>query len=279
VSAWTREQLAYLMAYLHPEKMLGDFPGVGDVPLHSLFGIDEATYTALWQGFAQRARGAAQQLLADPAFARNIDRLPFSAGQTVVGFGDSITDDYQSWLEILRQLLDLRRSKDGIAVINAGYSGDTTSQMLSRFLGVVRQKPDWIICMAGTNDARAHGKQPVKTMVSIEETAANLAALRHFAARETAAYWVWLTPTPVIEHKIAAHWHLGGGEMAWSNHDLRAVADLVRRQPDPVVDLQAAFGDPADPDLLLSDGLHPSLAGQTVIVKALVEQLTRHVVS
>jgi lysophospholipase L1-like esterase len=128
--------------------------------------------------------------------------------------------------------------------------------------------------MAGTNDARAHGKQPAKTMVSRGETALNLAALRHFAATETSAKWVWLTPPPVIEHKIAAHWHLGGGEMAWSNRDVSAIADMVRAQSDLVVDIHAAFGNPANPDLLLPDGLHPSLAGQTLIARKLVERLT-----
>lgn len=273
--AWTPEQLEYIMAFLHPEKMLAGMPGVKDVPLHVAFGIDKATYDSICRGYAQRAHAAAQELLADPAFAQRVDRLPFAPGDKVVGFGDSITDDYQSWLEILRHVLDLRRPHDAIVVINAGYSGDTTSQMLSRFLPVAQERPAWIICMAGTNDARAHGRQPAKTMVSIEETALNLTALRHFAATETTARWVWLTPTPVIESKIPGHWHLGAGEMAWSNRDLRAIAALVRSQRDPVVDLQAAFGDPADPALLLPDGLHPSLAGQTVIVRALVERLAK----
>jgi acetyl esterase/acyl-CoA thioesterase-1 len=52
------------------------------------------------------------------------------------------------------------------------------------------------------------------------------------------------------------------------------VADIVRRRPEPVVDLQAVFGTPANPDLLLSDGLHPSLAGQIAIVTALVRHLS-----
>jgi acyl-CoA thioesterase I len=273
MTVWTREQLDYIVAFLHPEKMLAGMPGVNDLPLHIAFGIDKETYDSIRQGFAQRAHAAALELLDDPAFAQRVDRLPFAPGEKVVGFGDSITDDYQSWLEILRHLLALRRAHDGIVVVNAGYSGDTTSQMFSRFLPVVQEKPNWIICMAGTNDARAHGCQPAKTMVSIEETALNLTALRHYAATETAARWVWLTPTPVIASKIPAHWWLGTGEMAWSNRDLSAIAALVRRQCDPVVDLQAAFGDPADPVLLLPDGLHPSLAGQKVIVRALVERL------
>jgi len=191
-----------------------------------------------------------------------------------VGLGDSITDDNQSWLEILRHLLAIRRGRDRIEVVNAGVSGDTTSQIISRFLDVVLSAPDWILCLCGTNDARRHGESPTKTLVSAAETERNFAALRHFAATQTSARWVWITPPPVIADKIAAHWFLGPLQVRWRNADLAAVATAARRQGDPVVDLHAAFGDPPDPDLLLPDGLHPSLAGQKVIAKALVEKLS-----
>ena len=42
----------------------------------------------------------------------------------------------------------------------------------------------------------------------------------------------------------------------------------------PVVDLQRVFGNPANPKLLMDDGLHPNIEGQRAIVKALVERLT-----
>jgi lysophospholipase L1-like esterase len=62
--------------------------------------------------------------------------------------------------------------------------------------------------------------------------------------------------------------------MSFSNQALRALADLVRQQPDPVVDLQALFGDPPQRALLIEDGVHPSLAGQMAIARALVERLS-----
>jgi lysophospholipase L1-like esterase len=46
---------------------------------------------------------------------------------------------------------------------------------------------------------------------------------------------------------------------------------------DLLVNLQDVFGLPPDPALLLPDGLHPSLAGQTAIVRAVVETLTARV--
>jgi acyl-CoA thioesterase-1 len=274
VEELTPKQFAYVLQFQHLEKLLADLPGVNDAAMAALFGVDVRMYRGIRDSFARRARGAAQELLADAAFADRVDQLAFKPGEIVVGLGDSITDDDQSWLEILRHLLEIRRPQDGIKVVNAGVSGDTTSQMITRFLDVVLDEPDWIICMAGTNDARLHGQSPTKVLVSVEETEKNLTMLRNFAATQTTARWVWMTPATVIEEQIADHWFFWAFEQRWRNDDLAAIADVVRRQPELVVDLQAVFGVPADPALLLPDGLHPSLAGQKAIVTALVETLT-----
>jgi lysophospholipase L1-like esterase len=145
--------------------------------------------------------------------------------------------------------------------------------MISRFLDVVMEMPDWIICMAGTNDARRHGERPTKVLVSADETEKNLAMLRNFAATQTRARWVWMTPPTVLERKIPAHWFLGPLQLMWRNKDLAAVAKAVRRQGGEVVDIHKIFGNPPKPRLLMPDGLHPSLAGQKLIVTSLVEHL------
>jgi lysophospholipase L1-like esterase len=176
-------------------------------------------------------------------------------------------------VEILRHLLDLRRPQDGIKVVNSGISGDTTALLIARFYGVVLLQPDWIICMVGTNDARTHGQNPTKPYVSIEETVKNLQELRHFATAQTTARLAWITPPPVIEELATQHWACIQGQIGLSNANTSAVAEVMRKLPDPVIDLQAIFGIPANPDFLLSEGIHPSLAGHKAIVKALVEHL------
>ena len=262
-----------MLQFFHYEKVLALMPGMSEGLLATLNGFSVEVYRATRERFAEQARGAARELLADAGFAALVDRLPFAPGAVVVGLGDSITDDLQSWLEILRQLLDLRRPDDQVLIINAGISGETTMQLLARFLGVVVVQPDWVICFAGTNDARRHGTQPLKTLVSVAETEQNFAALRHYGATQTNARWLWVTPATVVEERIAADPFLSSRQVMWRNDDLHAVAEVVRRQPDPHVDLQPLFGTPADPGLLLSDGLHPNLAGQVVIVRAVVERL------
>jgi acyl-CoA thioesterase-1 len=52
----------------------------------------------------------------------------------VFGVGDSFTDDLQSWLEIVRHLLEERRPRDEIRIINAGLSAHTTAMELRRFV-------------------------------------------------------------------------------------------------------------------------------------------------
>ena len=268
------KELIYTVQFYHPEKMISQMPGINnDQTRAALLGIEVNLYRQLRERFRLNAQKTANKLLDNPNFCSWVDQLPFAPGATVVGLGDSITDDSQSWLEILRHLLYLRRPSDGIKVINAGISGDTTTHLISRFMDVVQQQPDWIICMAGTNDVRRHGLAPTQVLVSLEETAKNLKMLRHLITSQTQARWVWMTPPTVIEEQIKADWALAPLQERWFNEDLAKVSAVVRQFSDQLVDLQTIFGIPANQDLLLADGLHPSLAGHQAIVSALVEKL------
>ena len=273
--AMGEDQLAFLVQFIHPEKFFAAFGGGLDETLSgALLGLDVETYRRIKRDFDASARRAAEELLADPDFAARVDRLPVPPGGTIVGVGDSITDDLQSWLEIVRHLLELRRPDDQIRVINQGISGDTTTDVLGRFVPITATQPAWIVCMLGTNDAGRFGPPPTKTRVSLEETAKNLAELRRLAAAETGASWVWLTPPPCDEDVVAASPLFQQAQLIVRNDDLVAIADVVRRQPEPVVDLVSLFGRSPAPELMLPDGLHPSLAGHQAIARALVERLT-----
>lgn len=272
-----RADLEYVVQFQHPEKMLAGLPTRPEITaamIAPFFGLNANVYEEIRAGFAVRAREAARELLENFDFRERVDRLPFEAGTTVVGLGDNITDDLQSWFEILRNLVEERRPQDGIRFVNAGISGDTTSQIISRFLGdVVQQGPVWIISMMGTNDVRRHGEDPTKIHVSPDETEANLHMIRNFAEEQTRANRIWMTPTPVMEDRIADSPFFATQQLMWRNEDLEEIADIVRGNDDPVVDLQDVIRDPVDPELLLPDGLNPSLEGQRTIAAALVERL------
>ena len=270
------EMVASFVRFVHFDKFLGSY-GVtleGD-QLAALYGVDVQTYRDILAQFAAAARQAAEELLADSDFAVRVDQLPFAPGETVVAFGDSLTDDLQSWAEILRHLLTLRRADDQIAIVNQGIGGDTTAAALRRLVPILQTQPAWIVCMLGTNDVMRNGKQATKTLVSLKETALNLAELRHLAATESATTeWAWMTAPPCDEDLIASSPFWAAFEISLRSDDLVAIADVLRDEPDPVVDLITLFGQPPAARLLGEDGVHPALAGQQAIVRALVERLT-----
>jgi acyl-CoA thioesterase I len=267
-----------LVQFVHPEKVYGYLPGLkGDAALAGVYGLDVRTYQAIRSRFDADALRAAHELLADSAFATRVDRLPFRPGTTVVGVGESDMDDLQSWLEILRHLLELRRPQDQIRIVNDGVSGQTTTQALRRLIPILARQPAWIICALGGNDVVRYGAQPTKSQVGPEETARNFAELRHLAATQSDARWVWVTRWVADEARIAAYPPFQQGQFSLRNEDFGAVSDVILQQADPadpVVDLRAAIGQPPDPELLEPDGLHPSLAGQRAIAGVLVERLT-----
>lgn len=274
----SRAEIEEAVQYHHPEKRLMALPTrpeVRDAFLAPFFKTDVGTYREIKATFANRARRCARELLEDARFAALVDRLPFEPGTTVVGLGDSITDDLRSWFEILRHLLAERRPEGRFRLINAGISGETTTGLLGRILDVLEGDPGWILTLIGTNDVPFVREPPTKTLVSPEETEKNLRALCNLAKVQSCARLAWITPPPVvIEDRIHEDPSLTG-QPVWRNADLREAARLVREVAgeDPLIDLWEAFGDPAEPGFLLPDGLHPSLAGQKAIAVALVERL------
>jgi acyl-CoA thioesterase-1 len=194
-----------LIQFTHLEKTYGYLPGISEATQAALFGLEEATYREIKDRFGENAREAAQELLENRSFAERVDRLPFRSGDTVVAVGDSFTDDLQSWLEIMHHLLGARRPHDEIRLVNAGVSAQTTAMALRRFVPLISQEPDWIVCFLGGNDTTRIGPEPNKPQVSFEETAKNLQSMRRMASVLTDARWVWITPPTFDEERAAAY--------------------------------------------------------------------------
>jgi len=98
--------------------------------------------------------------------------LPLADNATIVSFGDSLTygigsTSGQTYPDVLATL-------SGLTVINAGISGETTKEGLTRFAGVINEhSPQLIILLEGGNDIlRNH---------SSESTKKNLAAMIEMA--------------------------------------------------------------------------------------------------
>lgn len=240
----------------------------GAAPFAALLaGIDEPALAAYEAGFAADVDRSAA--LIDPVHA---SRLPFVAGDRILALGDSITDDSLSWAFQLQAYLARHRAADGIRVINAGITGNTTQEALARIDRIAAERPTWVIQMLGTNDARRHGRIGAR-MQSIDETRRNLGLLAELIATETDAEHVCLTPPPVVEADADAWAPFRDERITWREADVAEIADAVRAHPGRVVDVHARLRD-APAGWLLPDGVHPTLVGQRLIADIVLDALS-----
>jgi acyl-CoA thioesterase I len=230
-----------------------------------LYGLSVGDLRAIRHGFAAGVDAAAGELLADDGFAARVDALPFAAGDRIVAVGDSLTSDLQSWARVLAALLS--RSE----VLIRGVSGDTSTAVIARVEPILRARPDWIVTLVGTNDARRHGHPDAPMIVSDSETASNLEKLAALTAARTGARLVWITPPPMLPDLVERDPGFRADGVWWRQEDLAAKARLVRARPEPVVDVGEVL---SCERWFLEDGLHLSLAGQARVARALVERLT-----
>jgi lysophospholipase L1-like esterase len=261
---------------IHPEKVFDFLPGMTTANLAALYGLDETAYVAVCDRFAGQTRQAAEELLAEPPTAAAVDALALSPGSTVAVIGESTTDVADSWCQILGQLLQLRRPDADIKLVNAAVSGYPTTMCLRVLSGVLlRHRPDWVVLSVGGNDVLRYGAGAGKPLVSVAETAQNLAEMRRLVVT-SGARPVWMTLTAFDVDRAALHPPLQAQQIWLREADAAAVSDAILAQArggDTVVDLQDAFGRPPDPAMLQPDGIHPSAAGQRAIARAFVRQL------
>lgn len=259
------EQLRWLLKVIQPERTLASLPGganLSQATQAALLNLPVEIYESELGRMQKEASEAAGALLADQAVASLVDSLPLRKGANIVAFGDSLTSEPQSWAVILSEMLAMRRAADAISFTINAVAGETTTHGLVRAGAIADSRPDWVIFLFGTNDARTQGAHPTKTLVHHEETARNIAELRQRVSKETTARSIWITPPAVNEAQVAAHWGLSRFGVRFRNEDLARVAKVVREGGGPVIDVFAELGSPPHSDLLMGDGLHFNLAGQ-----------------
>lgn len=266
----TRSETAVkLVRFQKPELSLPYLNGVDEAHIAGLFGLGTEEYHSLCDDMAARARTAAADLLIDPDIADQVDRIPFATGARIVALGESSTADRLSWFEILRYLLELRRPGDHIALINLAVAGSTTSQTL-KSIGALRfQRPDWVLCQLGANDAQRFGALGSR-VISATETARNIAMIRDQAPGTP---WVWLTPTEVDEALVAEFPPFRAQGISWRSTDQAETSELLRAQPDPVVDVLAVTRERAGMRIFEQDGVHLTPTGQVEVARAVVAGL------
>ena len=259
-------ELEELVRFCHPDKLLAAtrLPGTlrADA-LAALYAVDAERYARTVARLCAARDAVAHDLAASPA----LHTPALRDGMTILAVGDSITDDLQSWAEVLRRALDLVRPGAGIEVVNAGLSGDTTAAAISRSARLPHA--DLALVLLGTNDARRHGGGDV--LLSDAQTARGVRALDRLLRRRCGEVR-WITPPPVVDRRVAEHAPFGIAQLGWRRADLRRKARVVAGAAG-AIDLWEAFGDPPCETLLCPDGVHPSLRGQRVIAERILADL------
>ncbi|GGA06626.1 SGNH/GDSL hydrolase family protein [Dyella caseinilytica] len=217
-------------------------------------------------------------------FLTDVEVKAAAPAQTVVAFGDSITDGYQStndanrrWPDVLASRLQATKQTASVAIVNSGISGNRIlndgagPSALSRFDRDALEKAGvhWIVLLEGINDIGG-ASQPAtpKDDVSANQIIDGMKTLIARAhAKGIKVYGATLTPF------ARAEWPYYTSE---GESKRQAVNAWIRNSGafDAVIDFDKVTRDPAHPGRFLpaydsGDDLHPNDAGYKAMANAI----------
>ncbi|NBC27044.1 MAG: SGNH/GDSL hydrolase family protein [Bacteroidetes bacterium] len=263
----------YLLQFLNLEKHFPLLPGIkNEAATAQLMGLSIEELQKLRGMYRENAREAALELLKEEDVLDWIDQLPFGNNDTVVAFGDSSTDDLQSWFEIFSTVMEVAVEDADFTFINSGLSYNTTSEALRRMdRDVLSHEPDWVIVNLGMFDAIRPNFTQNRTLLPLSETWENLSTIEDAIATVTENPPVWITPPPIIPG-LLDEMELFDFEI--NGQDLAAIRDVITGKRGFIVDpLGHRMGNPPEAWYYLSDGINPSLSGHVNTVKELLKSL------
>lgn len=202
-----------------------------------------------------------------PQLTRTRQRLEAGDAVTIVCLGDSVTGVYyhtggrRSYPELLEETLHKTFRASKVRVINAGVSGNRTSDGLARLRNDVLQfKPDLVVVKFGLNDMEG---LPVERFTeNLKELATQIQA--------AGAEILFCTPNDVIDSPVRRR-----GELV---NYVAAIRNFCSLNSLPLADIFAAFeslrasGD-ADFRFEMNDEIHPNLDGHRRIAAMLAKTI------
>ena len=192
--------------------------------------------------------------------------IPLKPGDKVAFLGDSITEAGQGNPGGYVQLIGTALAAQGvqIEIIGAGISGHKSDQMLARLESdVLSKKPQWMTLSCGVNDVW-HGAQGI----SLKDYKKNITRIVD-KAQTAGIKVVLLTSTMIGEDQAAPE----NQKLVSYNEFLRSLAaekkcllaDLNSDMQAALVEAKKANPDPAQENLLTSDGVHMTFPGDVMM--------------
>ena len=252
----------FLVPFFHLNKRVPLFPGKNEKLAEAkLFGLTEEELALTRKKLSDSAKQAALELLKEEEINDLIEKLPFDGSETIVALGDSTTEDDQGWFSMLQYILEISVDVADFTFINAGVSGDTTSDALRRLdRDVLIHEPDWVFVALGTNDSQRLNILPSRTLHPLSETWENLNAIQDILAENVENSIIWITPAPVLTTLMDAHpLH----EFTIQPTDVAHINELVSGKLGGIVDPKGVRMGEDEPKAwnYLTDGINHSLSG------------------
>jgi lysophospholipase L1-like esterase len=264
----------FMIPFFHVHKRMPLFPGKDNLSGEAaLIGVTEEELKVYRENFDENARRAALEVLKDDEITDLLKDLPMDGEETIVGFGDSITEDAQGWFTILQHVLEISTENADFRFINAGFSYNTTAEALRRIdRDVVIHEPDWVFISLGTFDAQRLNILPDRTLMPLSETWENLNAIQDILEERVQNPLVWLTPAPVISDLLIENQLY---DFTIEEKDLGPVREIVSGKKGAIIDPAGKRMGEEGPQAwhYLPDGLHHSLTGHMETVKAIIRKL------
>lgn len=264
----------FMIPFFHVRKRMPLFPGKDNLSGEAaLMGVTEEELKVYRENFDENARRAALEVLKDDETTDLLKDLPMDGEETIVGFGDSITEDAQGWFSILQHVLEISTENADFRFINAGLSYNTTAEALRRIdRDVVIHEPDWVFISLGTFDAQRLNILPERTLMPLSETWENLNAIQDILEERVHNPLVWLTPAPVISDLLVENQLY---DFTIEEKDLGSVREIVSGKKGAIIDPAGKRMGEEGPQAwhYLPDGLHHSLTGHMETVKAIIKKL------
>ncbi len=264
----------FIIPFYHIEKNHPLFPGKNSLEAEAaLLGVSMDELKSFRQNFEENTKQAALELLKEEEIIELIDKLPFDGHETIVAFGDSITEDDQGWFSIFKHILEISFERPEFEFINSGLAYDTTSEALKRLdRDVLIHEPDWVFVSLGTFDAQRLNIASNRTLLPLSETWENLNTIHEVLEDSIENPTIWITPATVISEMLESNPLY---EFSIDVQDLEQVRQLVSGKTGGIVDPKGLRMGDDEPKAwnFLSDGLHHSLSGHINTVREVLRTL------